>query len=113
MRRIAAFIIRASAFVSKELVEILRQTRLLLALVLGPFLILLIFGVGFRNEARPLRTVFVVPPGQEGINQQVQQYATTLGPQIDFRGIVEDEKVGLAQLQRNQVDAVVIIPKNV
>ena len=46
---IARFIIRTSAFVSKELVEILRQTRLLLALVLGPFLILLLFGRGFRN----------------------------------------------------------------
>ena len=35
MRSIAGFIIRTSAFVSKELTEILRQTRLLLALVLG------------------------------------------------------------------------------
>ena len=113
MRSIAGFIIRTSAFVSKELVEILRQTRLLLALVLGPFLILLIFGIGFRNEARPLRTIFVVPPGQEGITQQVQQYGTTLGPQIDFRGVVEDEGSALAQLQRNQVDAVVTIPSNV
>ncbi len=31
MRSIAGFIIRVSAFISKELVEILRQTRLLLA----------------------------------------------------------------------------------
>ena len=80
MRSIAGFIIRTSAFVSKELVEILRQTRLLLALVLGPFLILLLFGLGFRNEARPLRTLFVVPPGQEQIAEQVQEYATYAWP---------------------------------
>ena len=69
MPSIAGFIIRVSAFISKELVEILRQTRLLLVLVLGPFLILLLFGLGFRNEARVLRTLFVVPSGQEQINQ--------------------------------------------
>lgn len=113
MGSIAGFIIRTSAFVSKELVEILRQTRLLLALVLGPFLILLLFGIGYRNEARPLRTVFVVPSGQEGISQQVQQYGTSLGPQIDYRGIVQSEDSALAQLGRNQVDAVVIIPNDV
>jgi ABC-2 type transport system permease protein len=113
MRSIAGFIIRTSAFVSKELMEILRQTRLLLALVLGPFLILLIFGVGYRNQARPLRTVFVVPPGQEGINQQVEQYATTIGPQIEYRGIVTNQASALAQLSSNQVDAVVIVPSDV
>jgi ABC-2 type transport system permease protein len=113
MRSIAGFIIRTSAFVSKELTEILRQTRLLLALVLGPFLILLLFGIGYRNEARPLRTIFVVPPGQEGIAQQVQEYGTTLGPQIDFRGIVQNQDAALSQLAANHVDAVVVIPNNI
>jgi ABC-2 type transport system permease protein len=113
MHSITGFIIRTSAFVSKELVEILRQTRLLLALVLGPFLILLLFGIGYRNEARPLRTLFVVPAGQEGIAQQVQQYGTSLGPQIDYRGIAQSEENALAQLARDQVDAVVTIPSDV
>lgn len=113
MHSIAGFIIRTSAFVSKELVEILRQTRLLLALVLGPFLILLLFGLGYRNEARALRTVFVVPKGQEQIAQQVQQYATSLGPQLDFRGIVPTDGQALAQLSSGQVDAVVSVPSDV
>jgi len=113
MRSIAGFIIRVSAFISKELVEILRQTRLLLVLVLGPFLILLLFGLGFRNEARVLRTLFVVPSGQEQIKEQVQEYATNLGPQIDFRGIVGSEDQALAELSRGQVDAVVIVPNDV
>jgi ABC-2 type transport system permease protein len=110
MRSIAGSIIRFSAFVSKELVEILRQTRLLLALVLGPFLILLLFGLGFRNEARALRTVFVIPPGQEEVAAQVKQYATSLGPQLDYRGAVSNEGEALADLARGSVDAVVIVP---
>jgi ABC-2 type transport system permease protein len=112
-RSVAGFIIRTSAFVTKELVEILRQTRLLLALVLGPFLILLLFGIGYRNEARPLRTLFVVPSGQQQTAQQVQEYATTLGPQLDFRGAVSNEGEALAQLTRGNVDAVVIVPDQI
>ena len=112
MRRIAAFIIRSSAFVTKELAEILRQTRLLLALVLGPFLILLVFGLGFRNQARVLRTVFVVPNNESVIRQQVEQYATSLGPQLDFRGVTDNKSEALAQLSRGQVDAVAVIPSN-
>ncbi len=113
MHSLITFITRTSAFISKELIEILRQTRLLLALVLGPFLILFIFGLGFRNEARPLRTLFVVPPGQAGVNEQVQQYGTTLGPQIDYRGIVEDRQAALTDLSMNRVDTVVVIPENI
>ena len=112
IRSIAGFIIRTSAFVSKELVEILRQGRLLLSLVLGPFLILLLFGLGFRNEARILRAIFVVPPGQEQMAQQVQEYATSLGPQLDYRGIMTNEGEAMAQLASGRVDAVVIVPDN-
>lgn len=110
LRSVAGSIIRTSAFVTKELVEIFRQTRLILALVLGPFLILLLFGLGFRNEARALRTIFVVPSGQEQMASQVQEFATTLGPQLDFRGIISNEGQALAQLNRGQIDAVVIVP---
>ena len=113
MRSIAGFIIRTSAFISKELVDILRQTRLLLALVLGPFLILALFGIGYRNEARPLHTLFVIPNDQPALAQQVQQYATSLGPQLDFRGVVTNEGQALAQLSTGQVDAVVVVPENI
>src|SRR5512139_3583725 len=112
MRSIAGFIIRTSAFIQKELVEILRQTRLLLALVLGPFLILLLFGLGFRNEARALRTIFVVPANDTAAQAQVQDYATSLGPQLVYRGVVTNLDQALFELRRGSVDAVVVIPGN-
>lgn len=103
-------IIRISSFISKELREILRQTRLMAALVLGPFLILLIFGLGYRNEARILRALFVVPANATAVTAQVQEYATNLGPQLEFAGVVANEGEALSQLNRGQVDAVVIVP---
>ncbi|NLG98256.1 MAG: ABC transporter permease [Chloroflexi bacterium] len=113
MRRFGAFIIRTSSFIMKELREILRQTRLMLALVLGPFLILLLFGLGFRNEARVLRTMFVVPKEDQSVREQVQTYATTLGPQLDFRGVTDNEGDALALLSTGAVDAVAVIPGDV
>jgi ABC-2 type transport system permease protein len=113
IRSVASFLIRTFGFVRKELVEILRQSRLMLTLVLGPFLILLLFGLGFRNEARVLRTVFVVPTGQEAISDQVRDYATSLGPQIDYLGMTGNEGQALSYLSRGVVDAVVIVPDRV
>ena len=55
---ITKFIIRTSAFLGKEVAEVLHQPRLILTLVLGPFLILLLFGVGFRYQNPPLRALF-------------------------------------------------------
>lgn len=113
IRSIAGFIIRTSSFINKELVEILRQTRLILALVLGPFLILLLFGLGYRNEARELRTLFVVSEESELGQGEIEEYATTLGPQLNYRGVVRGEEEALDLLASGEVDAVAVIPANV
>ena len=55
--------IRSQTFVRKELAEILRQPRLLVLLVVGPFVLLLLFGTGYSQNTVRLRTLFV---GQEG-----------------------------------------------
>ena len=57
-----AALIQCSAFVRKELAEIVRQPRLILLLILGPFALLMLFGLGYRSESLGLRTMFVGPP---------------------------------------------------
>lgn len=103
------FFIRISAFINKELAEILRQTPLILTLVLGPFLILLLFGIGYRSEARPLRTVFVVD-GNSEMKQQVEEYAKNLGPQLIYKGITSNQDAAIRDLTRGVVDVVVVVP---
>lgn len=107
------FFIRISAFISKELAMIFRQTRLLLALIIGPFLILLLFGLAFRDESQSLRTLYVIPEGQPELAGQVREYATTLGKGIDYRGSTSSETEALAALDRGRVDVVVVIPADV
>jgi ABC-2 type transport system permease protein len=101
--------IRMSAFMRREIFEVLRQPRLVLSLVLGPFLILLLFCLLFHNEPRPLRTVFVAQAGST-LSQQVQEYATSLGPQLLFMGVTSDEQEARNRLRRGEVDLVVITP---
>jgi len=102
-------IIRTSAFLRKEMFEILRQPRLLASLVLGPFLILLIFGIGYRNEARALRTLFVVPQ-DSALAQQIEENAATLGPQLIYMGTTSDEAQALQRLYDGEVDLVAVTP---
>ncbi|HEX7973864.1 MAG TPA: ABC transporter permease [Anaerolineales bacterium] len=111
MRRIFRPLIRMSAFISKEISEVLRQPRLLFTLVLGPFLILLIFGIGYRNQPRALRTVFVAG-ANTSIARQIQEYATTLGPQLVFMGVTSDENAAMDRLRRGEVDLVAVTPSD-
>ncbi len=101
--------VRASAFLRAEIFEILRQPRLILTLILGPFFILLLFGLGFRSTARALRTLFVVEPGSP-LTQQIEQMAPRLGPQLVYKGITSDQNAALAQLRADQVDVVAVAP---
>ncbi len=106
---ISRVFIRISSFLLKEMLEIARQPMLLVTLVLGPFLILLFFGIGFRNEPQALRTLFVVEAGSP-LADRIEQYATTLGRQLIFEGITSDAEEAKARLAAGQVDLVVIVP---
>jgi ABC-2 type transport system permease protein len=111
MGRIFRSIIRASAFLRKEIFVILRQPRLVFTLVLGPFLILLIFGIGYRAVAPPLRTLFVVHEGSPLIDQ-IEEYASSLGDQLVYMGVTHDGALALELLNQGEVDVVAVTPAN-
>jgi len=109
MGRILQIFIRMSAFLRKEIFEIFRQPRLLITLILGPFLILLIFGIGYRNKAQALRTLFVVQDGSP-LKDKIEEYAKTLGPQLIYMGVTTDESAALQRLRDGEVDVVAVTP---
>jgi ABC-2 type transport system permease protein len=111
MRSLGRAIVRISAFIFKEMASVLRQPRLILTLVLGPFLILFLFGIGYRNQARALRTLFVVPGGSPLV-QQIQEYAGSLGPQLVYLGTTPDEAGARQRLASGLLDVVVLVPGN-
>ncbi|MEP7133894.1 MAG: ABC transporter permease [Chloroflexota bacterium] len=105
-------IVRASSFFRKEIFEILRQPRLIATLVLGPFLILLIFGIGYRDKSRSLRTLFVVQPNSAISNQEIQQFGKSTGSFVVYAGVTSDLQAALDQLRQGQVDLVIAEPQD-
>lgn len=110
MRNFFQGVMRASSFLRKEIFEILRQPRLVATLVLGPFLILFIFGIGYRSQARTLRTLFVVQPNSAISAQDIQKYENSVSSLLLYAGVTADQKDALDQLRRGQVDLVIVEP---
>ncbi len=111
MGSLSRFIVRSTTFLRKELATVFRQPRLILTLILGPFLIMLLFGFAFQKEGRSLRTLFVVNQDSP-FAQQVQEFAKTIGPAIIYEGIMPDRNQALDKLAKNQVDVVIVVPDN-
>ena len=111
MGSFSRFIVRCTTFLRKELATVFRQPRLILTLILGPFLIMLLFGFAFRAEGRSLRTLFVINQGSP-FAADVEEFAQTIGPAIIYEGIIPDRNTALDKLARNEVDLVIIVPDN-
>jgi ABC-2 type transport system permease protein len=105
-------IVRASSFFRKEIFEILRQPRLVATLILGPFLILLIFGVGYRDQPRNLRTLFVAQSDSLIADQEIEQYGKTMSSLLTYSGVTDNEEEALARLKRREVELVIVVPSD-
>ena len=103
-------IIRASSFFRKEIFEILRQPRLVATLVLGPFLILFIFGIGYHDQPRSFRTLFVVQPNSAISNQDIEQYGKSVELLLIYAGVTDNQNEALDRLHRGEVDLVIVVP---
>src|ERR1700754_3202068 len=58
---LAKGIIRTSSFFFKEIWSAIRQPRLIFSVLLGPFLILAAFGIGYKGQTPELNTLLVLP----------------------------------------------------
>ena len=105
-------LIRLLAFFAKELAEIRRQPRLIISLVLGPFLILALFGLGYSGEQPQLRTTLVVPAEMEN-DPRINAIVQNLGPSFDVVSITTDQQQAAQQLSDGVVDIVEVVPAGV
>ena len=100
---------RILALVGKELVEVMRRPAAIVSLVLGPFLVLAVFGLGYQGIRSDLRTIVVVPTSP-GLPTNPAQYQDFAGPGIRIVNVTTDEAAAKAQLARDAIDLVVVIP---
>lgn len=100
---------RLLAVTRKELIETIRRPGAILSLILGPFLIMAVFGIGYSGIRRPLDTVLVIPR-ESGLSQDAGQYQDLAGAGFTIRGLTDDPKAAEAMLRAQAIDLVVIAP---
>jgi ABC-2 type transport system permease protein len=101
--------VQIGGFLRKETASVVRQPRLLLVLVAGPFLIMLLFAVGYDEQQSVLRTAFVGPTGSI-YEESIDQFADDLRQYVINAGYSDDLVAAEQQLRDGDIDAIVVFP---
>jgi ABC-2 type transport system permease protein len=106
------WLIRVRAYFLKEVNEIRRQPLLILSLIVGPLIVLILFGATYANSTPRVRTAIVTPPGGlGGISEE--QLRSLIGTNFTITEITSDQAAAEAALAAGTVDLVQILPANV
>jgi ABC-2 type transport system permease protein len=104
-------LVRTLSFFSKWLAEVLRQPALMVSLVLGPFLILLLFGLGTKVGGAPKPRTIVVDALQAG-QGQVRLQPGDVSDYLTIVGTSTDVDQALTALRGGQAELVVVLPSD-
>jgi ABC-2 type transport system permease protein len=100
---------RIFAQVRKELIQVRRRPGAFISLVLGPFLIMAIFGLGYTGVRKPLDTVVVIPSSVT-LPRDTAFYQGLAGPALNIISVTDQEAEPRAALAAQQLDLVIIAP---
>ena len=102
-------VVRILALVGKEITEVFRRPGAVLSLVLGPFLILAIFGIGYQGYKKDLIAILVIDPSSP-LPQQAEAYRELNVRGITIQEVTADRAAAEAKLRADQVDVVIVPP---
>jgi ABC-2 type transport system permease protein len=111
LERLARAFFRPVAFVSKEFVQVVRQPQLILTLIVAPFLVLLLFGVGYTGADPPLRTVLVLP-ADAGLPMDVETYRDEFVAQFELVEVTSDREGAVQRVNDREIDVAVVFPED-
>lgn len=105
-------LIRIRAYFLKEVNEIRRQPLLILSLIIGPLLVLILFGANYTSSTPRIRTTIVVPPGGfPGVNEE--QIRSLIGTNFTIVAITPDRAAAMASLNAGEIDLIQVIPNTI
>jgi ABC-2 type transport system permease protein len=104
-------LLRILALVGKELTEVMRRPGAVISLVLGPFIILAIFGFGYHGYRRDLQTI-VVLPNESNMTTDPQEYDTLGATGVRVVGVTQDREAAETRLRSGAIDLVVVVPSD-
>jgi ABC-2 type transport system permease protein len=103
-------IVRVLSFFFKEIWAAIRQPRLILSVVLGPFLILLAFGLGYRGQTPELRTTLVVP-NDPRFSDNPTAYRDLFSSVFVLQTVTRDRAAAEAALAAGATQVIVVVPE--
>lgn len=104
-------LVRVTSFSGKELRETLRRPGMLFALVLGPFLVMLLFGLGYTGQRQPFATEVVIPPGST-LPRDPEFYQELAPGRIQVTAVTDDREAAIQRLENLETDLLVVAPEN-
>jgi ABC-type Na+ efflux pump permease subunit len=102
-------VVRILAVVGKEIVEVMRRPGAVISLVLGPFLILAVFGFGYQGIKRDLAAIVVVDPGSK-LPTDLATYQALNVRGIQVIDVTTDRAAAEQRLRADQADVVIEVP---
>ena len=106
---LAKLVTRVLAVVGKEIIEVFRRPGAVLSLILGPFLILAAFGLGYQGIKKDLATIIVVEPSSQ-LPQDVTTYRDLAVRGLQIIDVVPDRASAEARLRTGEADIVIVPP---
>ena len=111
MAGLSQSVVRMASFTGKELREVLRRPGVLLSLILGPFLVMFLFGLGYSGYRAPFVTEIVVP-ADSNFPQAPDDYAELAPGRLDVRAVGTDVAAAEQRLRNGEIDLLVVAPEN-
>ncbi len=110
-RSVGQSIVRMASFTGKELREVVRRPGVLASLILGPFVIMFIFGLGYSGYREPFATEIVVPD-DTSFPTDPEYYAELAPGRLDVRRVSGDRDGAEDRLRNREIDLLIVAPEN-
>ena len=104
-------VVRMASFTGKELREVLRRPGVVLSLILGPFLVMFLFGLGYSGYRAPFATEIVVPVGSD-FSRSAESYESLAPGRLEVTRVSEDRAAAEQRLRDGEMDLLVIVPQD-
>ncbi len=104
---------RIGSFAAKELVEVVRRPGAFVSLIIGPFLIMALFGLGYNGYRRPLNAVVRAAAAGGPLGRTPRPTSDWPGPAVHVVAVTPDAAAADQELRDKKIDLVVIAPADV
>jgi ABC-2 type transport system permease protein len=104
-------LVRIGSFTGKELREVIRRPGVLFSTVIGPFLVMLVFGLGYSGQRSPFVTEIVIPEGTD-LPRDPEYYSELAPGRLDVEEIGTDAEAAEQRLREGVTDLVIVAPED-